>query len=102
MVDFCHYCKREFHKRDIPRRARFRHETYGGEPFFIYVLLCGSCARTLNHGAEVLEDGDPLELDQVTWQQGRLCDSKPEPAVKPEQMTLDQQGQLDLFKEGGS
>ena len=102
MSDRCHYCKREFRERDIPTRARFRHETYGGEPFFLYVLLCGSCARTLNHGAEVMGDGYPIELDSPTWRPGRRCDSPPAPAVKPEQMTLDQQGQLDLFKEGES
>jgi len=100
MTDRCHYCKREFRERDIPARGRFRYETYAGEPFYIYILLCGECARTLNHGAEIMGDGYPIELDRPVWKEGRPCDSPPAPAVKPEQMTLDQQGQLDLFKGG--
>ena len=100
MVDRCHYCKREFRARDIPARARFRHETYGGEPFYIYILLCGECARTLNHGAEIMGDGYPIELDHPVWKEGRPCDNRFEPAVKGGQGTLGETAQLDLFKEG--
>lgn len=100
MAEPCHYCKHDLKFCEPGARARIRYETYGGDPFFIYVQLCGRCARTLNHGAEVLEDGDPIELEQITWREDKPVDSPIEPAVKGEQRTLDEQAQLNLFKEG--
>lgn len=95
----CHYCKHEFVQRERPVLARFRHETYGGEEFFIYITMCGNCARSINHGAEILNEDALPPLEQQTWRQGRLRDSPPAPAVKGPQMTIDEAGQLKLFEE---
>lgn len=95
----CHFCKRDFMDREEPTIVRFRHETYSGEEFFIYQKACRSCADHYSAVVEKLEDGQEIDLGRQVWKEGRLCDSPPAPAVKPEQMTLDQAGQLDLFKE---
>ena len=96
MAERCDFCKQE---KPGVSRARREFKNYAGDSKYIYFAVCSLCLSMLeSEGLEVLEDGEPVELERSTWREDPPAPVFGAP-VKGRQMTIDEALQKNLFEE---
>jgi hypothetical protein len=94
MAEKCSKCQQE---KGGLIRARREFKNYAGDSKYIYISVCSLCLSFLDpQGLEVLDDGEPIELERSTWRE-----DPPQPVfgapVKGRQMTIEEALQMKLF-----